>query len=421
MTAEAAADGASAVVPERSGSPPDRRVVVLTTAAEVEALARRWDALDPHPNARPDAFLAVVRSRPAIVGPYVVAMLRGDTIEGLLVGRLEDVAYRCNFANRTLLKPRVRSITVVYGGAIRTGPDVPWEPMLGALTAALRAGTARTVLLRKQEAGSDLMRAIRSVTGPAWRNESDPPEIHWRLDLPSRFDELLGRVGRHARGKLRRYRKTLDRDFPGKVVVRKTTDPAGVAEFCRRAETVAQGTYQRGLGQGFVHTPEYEARLLAAARHGWLRAYDLEVDGRVRSFWITERSGDTLHVESTGYEREFSKHEPGTVVLLQLLEDAIAEGVRQVDYGFGDAQYKRRFDAVSSQESDVYLFAPGIRGLVLNGARGGIAWAGRCADAVVTKTGLKDRLRRSMRESARERAAEGGEPSGESGQGEEGS
>jgi hypothetical protein len=389
-----------------------RRIAALTTAQEIEALAPRWHALDPHPNARPDAFLAVVRARPAVVGPYVIAAFRGDELEGVLAARLEDAEFRCDFAHRTLLRPRVRTLTVVYGGAIRRAPDVPWEPMVRVLADALRSGTARVALLRKLESGSELTAAVRAVAGRAWRNESDPPELHWRLALPASIDELLGRVGRHARGKLRRYAKTLERDFPGKVTVRRTTDPSGVPDFCRRAEAVAKATYQRGLGAGFVHTPEYEARLDAAARGGRLRAYDLEVDGRVRSFWITERSGATLHVDSTAYEREFSRYEPGTVVLLELLKDAIAEGVKTVDYGFGDAQYKRRFDAESREESDVYLFAPGVAALALNGLRGGVAWASRTADAVATRTGLKDRLRRSMRDSARERALGDGETEG---------
>jgi CelD/BcsL family acetyltransferase involved in cellulose biosynthesis len=383
-----------------------RRVEVLRDLAAIEALRSQWQAMDPAPDAGPDAYATVLRARAGTSAPLVVALRDGDRLDALLVARDEPVEVSCRFGSRTLLRARPRGVVVLAGGALRRAPDVPWTPLVGALRGLLREGGARVVCVRKIAVDSDLRRELRSAAGGPWRSEADVPELRWRLALPASMDELMQRVNRHGRQKLRRYKKTLERDFPGKVVLRRTKDPADVPAFCVRAEAVARDSYQRGLGAGFVHDAEREERLTQAARAGRLRAFDLEVDGAPRAFWITERSGEALYVDSTAFDRGFSKFEPGTVVLLELLADAIGEGVRVVDYGFGDALYKRRFDAQSTLEADVYLFAPGLRGLCLGAARGAIASLHRTADAVVTRLGVKDRLRKSMRDRARRQAEE---------------
>src|SRR5438105_3043414 len=131
--------------------------------------------------------------------------------------------------------------------------------------------------------GSELLDAIRAGVPRVWRNESEAPTPHWRVELPDSFESLLARLGGHMRKSLRRDRRLLDRTFPD-VAVRRTTDARDVPDFCRRAESVARDTYQRALGAGFVHDAEYEARLAVAARRGRLRAYELVAGGAVRSF-----------------------------------------------------------------------------------------------------------------------------------------
>lgn len=410
----AAGDGGGASA--QGGSASARRVEVLRDLASIEALRPQWEALHPAPDAGPDAYLTVVRARAASSAPLVIALHDGPRLDGLLVARREPVEVACRFGTRTVLRARPTGVVVLAGGALRRTEDVSWTPLVAALRGLLRDGTARVVCVRKIAVDSGLRRELRTIAGGPWRSEADVPELRWRLALPDTFDALMQRMSRHGRQKLRRYRKVLEREFPGRVELHRTTEPGEVAAFCARAETVARASYQRGLGAGFVHDAEREARLVLAARGGRLRAFDLEVDGVPRAFWITERSGDTLHVDSTAFDVDFGRFEPGTVVLLELLAGVIGEGVRVVDYGFGDALYKRRFDAAGTLESDVYLFAPGLRGLFLGAARGAVASLHRTADAAATRLGIKDRLRRSMRERARQQAA-GDAPGGEAADG----
>src|SRR5262249_38544739 len=273
---------------------------------------------------------------------------------------------------RAVYRPRVRTLGIVHGGALRARPDVSWEPLLAAVAAALRAGKASVASFHRLDTASDLARRVRAAWGRAWRSESAEPSPHWRVPLPATYDELLQRVSSSTRKQYRKHWRRLEQEFPGRARLRRTTDAQDVPDLARRAESVARGTYQRGLRSGFVHDAENEERLALAARRGRLRAYELEVDGRVWAFEMCERVGDVLYMEFTGYDTSMSRYEPGWIVILEAIQDAIREGAAAIDWGFGDAAYKRRFGAVKADETDVVLFAPRATGLWLRGMRGAI-------------------------------------------------
>ena len=89
---------------------------------------------------------------------------------------------------------------------------------------------------------------------------------------------------------------------------------------------------------------------------------------------------------------------------MRLVEDLCAdEEVHTLDFGFGDADYKRHFGDGSVEEEDVLVFAGKARGIAINTlqtALGGLTAVGR---AVAARTGSLDSLRRRRR---------GGKPTG---------
>jgi len=381
-------------------------VASLSREEEIERVRASWEALAPGRNAEPARFLDVARTHPDVLRPHVFAMTTEDgSLSALLAARLERLDYRCRIARRTIVSASVRSLTVVYGGALRAGPDVAWNPLVRALADALSSDVADVAYLPRVEARSALLDALRAETSPMWRNESERPAAHWVLDLPDTFDALMRRVDGHRRKELGRYRRVLERTFPGRVETRTFVDEEDVPGVCVRAEAIARGAYQRGLGTGFFDDAVTRARLVGAARRGALRAHELVVDGVVRAFWIGEVHRGALLLDFTAYDAGFARYEPGTVLLLEVLKDAIAEGLRAADYGWDDVPYKRRFGARRVDERDVWLFRPGARSAWLNAARALVVNAGAAARRVVAAGGLTAAWNRSLRNWARGRVA----------------
>lgn len=407
---------ATSAQPQAAAVPPADaagwRVAVLRTPEEIASIRSQWQALRPQPNADPDFVLLVVRSRREVVRPHVVALFRGERLEGLLVGRLEDVEYRCTFGYATVFRTTVRSITIVTGGQLRATPDVPWAPLVRSLRDEVRQGTAHCVWFRSLETDSDLLAHLRAEVPALWRSDPRKAQPHWRLDLPTSFDEVMKRISRNHRKSFRRYRRRYDEEFPGRYCFRRTKRAEEVRDLCLRLEATAKETYLRGLGAGFVHDELTEARLVLAASRGRLESWELEVDGKVRAFWVGDLCDGVLYLDFTGHDSEFSFYQPGTVLLVEGIKDMIEAGATAIDYGIGHAEYKRRFHARSWDEFDVIVFPPGVRSLWLNGVRGTVGAVERFAAACAAKLQLRDRVKRLLRTAAKKRAV-AEEPKGE--------
>jgi CelD/BcsL family acetyltransferase involved in cellulose biosynthesis len=81
-----------------------------------------------------------------------------------------------------------------------------------------------------------------------------------------------------------------------------------------------------------------------------------------------------------------------------MLEDLCREGgIETVDFGLGDAQYKRDWADNGWQEASPYLFAPTLRGALLNGLRTPFLGLSVAAERVLTLTNLLQGVKRIWR------------------------
>jgi CelD/BcsL family acetyltransferase involved in cellulose biosynthesis len=381
---------ASAETP--SGTHPSEPVTVVDEAgvlaarAELEALP--WTRLDPVP----DYALAVVRTRPEVVGPYVERV--GETV---FVGRLEDVPLAVTAGYRTLYRPVLRAITLVHGGVHGADSPAAAEALLARLRAALADGRADVLSLPALPVGSALHAAATAVRGPLvshFRHRS----THWRLRLPDTYDAFVRSRSKKTRENIRVYRNRLHRDHGEGLDVRVFREPEELEEYFALAEEVAAKTYQRGLGVAVADTNEERALTRLAFERGWFRAWVLLSGGRPIAFWSGAGYDRTFFVGTPGYDPAFAEYSIGTYLLQRVIEDLIADdGFDVLDYGLGDSDYKRRFGNESWEEEDVLVFAPTFRGLRVNAVRTGLAAAVALARGAAARTGLAARLKRRWR------------------------
>jgi CelD/BcsL family acetyltransferase involved in cellulose biosynthesis len=77
----------------------------------------------------------------------------------------------------------------------------------------------------------------------------------------------------------------------------------------------------------------------------------------------TERE---VYVFANSYDEQWKSYSPGSLLTLEVLQDAIIRGKKTLDWGQGDSGYKQRWGArAASLLHDVILFQPGIQGDVL--------------------------------------------------------
>jgi hypothetical protein len=376
---------------------PLERVTVWRTTEDLLAAREQWSAVPWRTfEADLDVFLTVVEALPEAIRPHVIAVERDGRLAGALVLRLERVQLSTSVGYATLYSPRVRSLTLVHGGEYAEDAQAA-RLVLDELERSLRRGEADVAQLPSLPVDSLFFELANSRWSRARRQHFAESRPHHRMTLPESVDVLLASRSAKARSNIKRSAEKPEKAFPD-LSLEILRDPADFELIMRDLERVAATTYQRALGAGFADV-EYQRRLvLLALERGWLRAWLLRRGDEPIAFWLGFVHRRTFFSSSLGYDPAYAKYGLGTYLHMRLIRDLCADpAVDALDYGLGDADYKRRFADTTWLESDTVIYAPRPRGMQVALARNGILLADRVARRTLERFGLTQRVKRLWR------------------------
>jgi hypothetical protein len=340
------------------------RCRLITSVQELEAIRTIWESLQWHPNADIDFYLTIIDVRDEVIRPHVILVENNDKAVALVVGRLERVDFDLKFGYKSIHLSKVKQIAMVYGGLMGDCSEPVARIVIDSLLNSLRCGHADLVLFEFVRTDSQFYRVIRSVPFIC-RDFFFEHYNHFNLKMET-SDDIFSRMSSKHRSELRRLPKFLQKQHP--IRVERYTSIEDVSRLCDSAELVMTGTYQRGLGAGFIKSTENIRRMELSARKRWLLAYVLYVADKPCAFWIGALYRNSFFLEFTGYDLAFRKYEPGTILLDHMIRDLSSSypHVRNMDYSFGAGFYKQRFSNDSWCESCLRIAAPNVKGCCLN-------------------------------------------------------
>jgi CelD/BcsL family acetyltransferase involved in cellulose biosynthesis len=354
---------------------------VARSLEEVERLRPLWERVPvSSPDADLDLFAGVVAGSPEVSRPHVVAMERADRPPAMAIARLEESRISLKVGYRAIARPKLRTLVVVYSGLAGSEDEQASRALLGELQSALIRGEADMLYLSKLRTDTPLFALARGLA--PWHCRDHLLETVPRTDVavPHDLDAFLKARSRNTRDNVKRYGKRLERAHGDDLAVRSYREPEQLDEALAAMEAVAATTYQRALGVGFREEPRQRAVLERAARKDVFRAWVLSIAGNPVAFWHGLSYGGTFYIGSPGYDPAFGNLRVGQYLQMRMMEDLCADpAVQRLDYGFGDAQYKRSFGDRTWTEADVMIFAPRLRALCVNGLRTAVGGATRTA------------------------------------------
>jgi hypothetical protein len=179
----------------------------------------------------------------------------------MLIGRMEETILALKIGYKTLFKPKTRILNFVYGGILGEQSYFTTEIITDELINSLKRGEADAVFLEPLQLELDVRLLARTKPPFLCRDHIPVTNIHWKMNLPDTIDKFLKRMSRGRRHEIRRYPKVLEKNYPGKVTFSILIRKDEVDKICRDVEEIAQKTYQRGIGVGFVNNEENQRRL----------------------------------------------------------------------------------------------------------------------------------------------------------------
>jgi hypothetical protein len=389
------------------GKRSEANIEIIRHKANLATLRHAWESMSLEPNADIDFYTTIIdcRTRSAerihgeVLCPHVIVLREHDKIISILAGRIESKRLDISLGYKRLSLPAVRCLTLINGGLMGDDSEQTSAVLVRAIRSSLENGEADVAWFHGVSVDSTFYQAARKAGGLFTRDHFPSQIMRWKLDLPVSFDQLYRSLSSNTRHNLKRYSKRLGDAFGKEVKIWSYRGPIDLDQLFLDTEAVAEKTYHRGMRVGFIANEEMQSWMTLAASRGWLRAYILYIKNKPCAFWNGLVYGRTLFTSTTGYDASLADYRPGTFLLQHMIQDICGEGsADHVDFGFGDAQYKRDWCKRANLQSSFFLFAPRPKGIFVNCLRAPLMGPGRIARSALTSVGALQKVKQMWRQ-----------------------
>lgn len=379
-------------------------IIKATNFEEIEAIRPAWERLQnnascPIINAKIDRYLSVIKTSDDDMQPCVLLASRGGEPEAILVGRLEKHRLVCRIGYKVLFKPRIRSLTVVYGGIMGELDDLTCTELVREMLSILRCGEVDMIFINHIKTDSPFFKFARYVPNFVCRGHFPIIQKHWTMSVPENIDEFYKRCSKKHRANLKRSIRKLEQEYPDKVEVVAYSEKSEIDTAIRDIFEISRNTYQHALGKGVEDDSRTRSMMRTAAECGWLCAHLLYINNKPCAFQTGFHYNQTYFLDQIGFDPEYKQLSIGTVLFLKVLESLGANpAVSTLDFGFGDAGYKHRYGDNSDYEALLYIFAPRLYPILINMVHSGVTGLSLGANWLADRMGFMRYLKRRWRD-----------------------
>jgi CelD/BcsL family acetyltransferase involved in cellulose biosynthesis len=223
------------------------------------------------------------------------------------------------------------------------------------------------------------------------------------IDMADGYDAYMSHFSAKTRSTLRRKQRKLSQEAAledsGAAEIHEYRSPAEIAEFMDLVVPLSRRTYQaRTLDAGLPEDDASRADMMALAAQDNLRCFLLYFRGVPISYLCLPIEGNTVVYAFLGYDEDYRRLSPGTVLQMYALERLFAENrYRYFDFTEGDGPHKAMFGNRSIEACSFFLMksTPGNR--VLLGALDMFDAGVAQVKALLAKTGAQSKVRQTIR------------------------
>jgi hypothetical protein len=350
----------------------DLEITTARSLDEIENVRSIWEQMQhdepyPVPNADINRYIASMKAVGEDAQPYIIVIKCMGRPVAMTIGRIEKRPVVFKLGYKTLFRPMLRSLSIVYGGVIGRPSSDLCAVLVGELINALRRREADMVFLNHLRVDSPMYRLCSTMPHVVTRGHFVPAQPHWQTCIPRTVDEFYDGIPNSRKHKWRRDIRNLEKMSASGIQMVCYRQLGDVDHVIAVVCDIEKSTYKKGLEVGFTDSVLNRALLEQADRDGWLRAYVLYAGGEPCAFQLDVHYGKTQFTEYGSFDPRWRQGSPGIVLLVKVLDQLCGESqVRAMDYGFGGASYKEKFGTKCWLEKSVYIYAPRVRPVLVN-------------------------------------------------------
>lgn len=181
----------------------------------------------------------------------------------------------------------------------------------------------------------------------------------WRRGLPASWEDLVVRLSKNQR---KQFRRVLRRADKRGVLLHKVECVSDLAEAFEHLVDLHQRRWQSQSKPGCFASDRFLAfhrdAMPQLLRAGQLQVVWLEAEGKPLAAEYQLAGAGTMYVYQAGVDPDRIAWEPGHVATARILQFAIDQGFRRVDFLRGDEPYKQQWHAEFHRNTTVRVVAP---------------------------------------------------------------
>jgi len=372
-------------------------VEVVTDQSQLGSLEPWWKEAASNPETHPDYIKNLLTFRDSVISPYIVVVRRGQSIETMLIARLEDDCIESKIGNYAIFRKKARLINIAYRGLIGTQDDQSILAILRKIDEDLEIGVADFAVFTQLREESISAKALNEMSDASLRIANLGPSVHHLFKIPDTPENVLGRRSGSHRKKSSYYRRKAEREIANMEIVE-----AGTAEqldqYLPEMDALAEMTYQRAIGAGFRLNAESRGLIDIGLKHRWIRVWLLNGDDGLRAFAMGLNYAGTFNYFTPAYDPNYSRFGLGSILLIHILEQLSKDqSIEYFDFGFGDADYKKGFSTTHWIERTRIRCARRISPTISLQCLKMVMIMDSTTRKFLEETGLKTRVRRMLR------------------------
>lgn len=390
-------------------------IIVIKNNEGIEGIRTVWVQMqqsEPHPviNADVDRYLSVNQTYGnSRVQPYIILIRKDGRPAAMLIGRIKEMPIRLRLGYKTVISPKLKCLSVVYGGIIGRPANDACTLLIEKLMEILRRREVEAVCFSHLRTDSCIFQLSRKLPGVLSRDHLSEIKSHWRFMIPENMEHFWKTCSKNRRKHLKSYIRKIEQQYPSRVKIVTYTREDELDKAIKAAVQISSKTYQSGLNCGFVDDAETRTLLTIAARKNWLRFDILYIDDKACAFRRALRYERTCFGEQIGYSPEWRGYNIGTILFLRVLESLCEDPtIDYFDFGFGGGEHKRWGNNQPWYEASVYIFAPRPYPIFVNMLRTSTIGLNTSLKYLMSKTGWTGWIKRRWRDLLQVRSAEKG-------------
>ena len=388
--------------PSPSSRTSGNETIVATSVEDTDSLRDDWIAVlarygKETLDSAPEFFLPFLTGLGDITQPHVAVFRRDGVPSAVIVGRTALRNIPCHIGHLKFRTPRLRCLDIVHGGLVSDGHQTSIRWVTTHLKQLLESGQVEHIAINHLSVDDPVLdeTIYPSISHHVLLSQNEP---HWYATL---LDPKTGEaVDTHSSKTLRTFRrkdKKLLEHFNQQVNIETVDGVSGKDLFLERACSIAARTYQSAIGVGFADNPRWRTMLDTLAVNGYLRGYVLIAAGEPIAYVFGSVFRSVFTLIATAFIPKHRDIGPGAYLLRHVLRVLADQGVSTVDFGFGDAAYKRLHGTECRSDVNLVFYGSGPKVRLAQYMIAGRGLLLRLIGYLLRRTGTFDRIKKAWR------------------------